>query len=387
MARAGDDERAVEPAARPIYELRGIDDPWEDPALGERADDGGGNKFWVQVTRSAGRVQRHWVPGEGTRPRWHGGGTNAGRTGPSTAGRVIRDWSMRSRNTMRFQFSGLAWEDLGRRPAMVSLTYPAEWREWAGSGPQVRRHVEAFKLRWYRRWGEPIRGVWVREFQDRGAPHMHLYVGLPAAVGDDDYDRLVRRTMRRKRLEADRGKYYARRKCGLLEGEFGGWLLSAWSGAVGTSERSNHAKFGADVAPFFWGSTVAEAAAGNVNWGRVAEYLWRESGKWGQKRVPDGFLSPGRTWGRWGVSVRVAQVDVSQAVAMETRRVLWEVYRRRAEGESLRRGRPKKVPKPRGCDGLTVFELDPDVTLRVLRWAEGEARRKSLERAMRAGGD
>lgn len=82
------------------------------------------------------------------------------------------------------------------------------------------------------------------------------------------------------------------------------------------------------------------------------------------------------------MSVRVAQVEVSQAVAMETRRVLWEIYRRRAEGESLRRGRPKKVPKPRGCDGLTVFELDPDVTVRLLRWAEGEARRKSLERAM-----
>jgi len=152
---------------------------------------------------------------------------------------------------MRFEFSGLAWEQLGPRPAMISLTYPADWREWASSGPAIRRHIEAFKSRWSRRWGEPIRGVWTREFQDRGAPHFHLYVGLPAGLGDDEYRALGKRAVRRWYLERQVGKYQARRQVGFLEGELGLWLLGAWSGCVGTGSRSLHAKFGVDVRPFF----------------------------------------------------------------------------------------------------------------------------------------
>lgn len=137
------------------------------------------SEYTVALTRSALRLQRSWVPAEGEYCPWRGGGTNRGRPGPSTAGRVIREWSQRSRNMMRFEFSGLAWEQLGDRPAMVTLTYPGDWRAWAASGPQIRKQIERFKSRWARRWGEPIRGVWVREFQERGAPHFHLYVGLP----------------------------------------------------------------------------------------------------------------------------------------------------------------------------------------------------------------
>jgi hypothetical protein len=233
---------------------------------------------------------------------------------------------------MRFQFSALAWEELGRRPAMISLTYPGDWREWAGSGPVIRRHLDRLKRRWLHEWGEPICGVWVREFQKRGAPHWHLYVGLPEAVTDEDYDQLVRRTMRRKGLEKQMDKWEARRSCGVLSGDFAGWLLSAWSASVGTAPRSKHVKFGADVSPFFWGGTVAEAAAGNVNWGKVANYLWRESGKWGQKTVPDDFSSPGRTWGRWGVSLRISEGELSVKAAMEARRVMWEIARRRSNG-------------------------------------------------------
>jgi len=274
--------------------------------------------------------------------------------------------------------SGLVWEQLGRRPAMVSLTYPGDWREWAPSGREIRRHIERFKSRWYRRWGEPIRGVWVREFQERGAPHWHLYVGLPEAVSDEDYEQLVRRTIRRKRLEGQVGKYEARRSCGLLKGEFAEWLLAAWSGAVGTPPRSKHVKFGADVAPFFWGTTVAEAAAGNVNWGRVSEYLWRESGKWGQKTAPPEFVLPGRSWGRWGVDVQTTEGELTQAVAMELRRALWQLYRRKVA--TGRRGKTKNVPKPRGRDGLTIFALDKDAAVRLLRWAEDTASWKAANR-------
>ena len=352
------------------------------------------NRYRVLVTRGALRTQREYEVPDGGRkigdgPARRGGGTNAGETGLSTAGRVIRNggWSMRSRNTMRFEFSGMRWEELGRRPAMVTLTYPGDWRTWAASGPDVQQHMKRFKSRWARRWGEPIRGVWVREFQERRAPHFHLYVGLPEGVSNDDYDALVRRTMRRKRLERTVGKYEARRSAGLLEGEFGRWLLEAWSGSVGTGPRTQHAKFGADVAPMFWGATAVEAAAGRVNWDRIADYLWRESGKWGQKTAPEDFPSPGRAWGRWGVSVAVAEAEVRRAVSMEIRRVQWEVYRRRDEAERARRGLPyRRLPKPRGSDGMTLFNFPYDDGLSLLRWAEDVTSWKAQRTAESDGG-
>jgi hypothetical protein len=322
------------------------------------------NEYTVQITRSAVRLQRRWVPGPDDRPPRRGGGTNAGLAGASTAGRVIRGVSVRSLNELRFQLSGLVWEQLGPRPALVTATYPGDWLPWADSGPEIRRHIERFKSRWRDRWGEPIRGVWVREFQERGAPHWHLYVGLPAAVSDEDYDRLVRRTIRRKLLERQVGKYEARRRCGLLRGEFGEWLLSAWSGAVGTPADSPHRRFGADVAPFFWGATVAEAAAGEVNWGRIADYLWKESGKLGQKTPPREFVSPGRTWGRWGVDVRLTEAELTSVVWAELRRVLLTLYRKRAAALG------RKLSEPRGRDGLTVFAIDKEQVIRLLRWAE-----------------
>jgi hypothetical protein len=274
----------------------------------------------------------------------------------------MKDWSERSRRNMRWQFSGLAWEQLGRRPAMVTLTYPANWRAVAASGDAVRRHVEAFKERWRRRWGEGLRGVWVREFQKRGAPHMHLYVALPEAVSDDEYQALVRRTIRARLLTRELGSYQARRRSGLLEGDFGRWLLAAWSGVVKSGDP-RHARFGADVAPFFWGATVNEAADGRVNWGRVADYLWRESGKWGQKQVPEEFTSPGRSWGRWGVEVTATEAELDRTTAMELRRLL----------RSLWRSRGMKLPRIRGLDGLTVFGVDRDVALRLLGCAQAKA--------------
>jgi hypothetical protein len=263
---------------------------------------------------------------------------------------------------------------------MISLTYPGDWREWAGSGPVIRRQINNLKRRWLHKWGEPIRGVWVREFQKRGAPHWHIYVGLPEAVTDEDYDQLVERTKRRKRMEPGMGTFEARRRVGPMRGDFARWLLSAWSLSVGTEATSYHAKFGADVAPMFWGATVAEAAAGKVNWAKVADYLWRESGKWGQKTVPEDFSSPGRTWGRWGVTLRVSEGEVTRGTAMEMRRVLRDI--------KLRQDRRERGPRawralPRGSDGLTVFGLEPEAVFRLLRWAEAEAMRKAQEKAAR----
>ncbi|MHB8664201.1 MAG: rolling circle replication-associated protein [Acidimicrobiales bacterium] len=336
------------------------------------------DEFTVKVTRTAMRLARRWQADSEleSRPLTRGGGTNSGEMGPSTAGRVINEWTTRSQMNMRWEFSALDWEALGRRPAMISLTYPGDWQRWVPSGPVLHRHREAFKERWRRRWGEAIRGVWVREFQERGAPHLHLYVGLPNAVTDADYQGLVRRTMRRKRLERQIGKWQARREAGFLEGEFGEWLLAAWSGCVGTVGEP-HARFGADVAPFFWTESVIEAAAGGVNWGRVASYLWNESGKWGQKKVPEDFAEPGRAWGKWGgLKLIVTEGELTEATAMELRRPLWEMHRRKIQRERSARGLPtRRVRKPRGKDGLTVHG-ERDALLRLLSWAQHQANAK-----------
>lgn len=351
------------------------------------------NSYSFYLTRSAVRLERRWcdAPDEEWCPpdenswgrRWwpgvphFGGGTNGGAPGCSTAGRVVRDWSARSRNNMRWQFSGLAWEDIGARPAMVTLTYPRDWRVWAPSGPVVRRHVEAFKERWRRRWGSPMRGVWVREFQKRGAPHFHLYVGLPGAVSDAEYRALVGRTMRTRSLARHVGTFEARHRAGPPEGAFAEWLLAAWSGCVGSGDPL-HARFGADVAPFFWGGALEGVLKGEVNWGRIADYLWRESGKWGQKQVPEGFASPGRSWGRWGVRVVAAEGELGEAAAMELRRVLLALRRKR--------GRVGRRELPRGLDGLTVYGMQKEASVRLVEWAEATALSKRRDAGSEGAG-
>jgi hypothetical protein len=333
------------------------------------------NRYRLVVSRAAVKLERRWEVEEGSTrlPTRGGGGTNAGGAGHSTAGGVMVGWSAQSRRAMRWRLASMRWELLGARPAMVTLTYPGDWAAYAPDGRQVKRQLEAFKERWRRAHGRP-RGVWVEEFQERGAPHFHMYLGLPESVTDADYAQLVRRTIRRRQLEQRMGKFQARRSAGLLKGEFAEWLLGAWSGVLGT-EGTPHARFGADVAPFFWGGTVAEAAKGNVNWSRISEYLWAESGKWGQKEAPPGFGSPGRLWGVWDVDGLEGEREVSPQVAMQIRRVLFHLYRARIARSRAERGlRPVKVRRTRGRDGLTVFALDgPEVAGRLVTWAESLA--------------
>ena len=96
-------------------------------------------------------------------------------------GRGDSGLSNRSRMNMRRLFLSLPWELCGPRPALISLTYPAHWVRWVPDGRTWERHRKSFERRWVRRWGEPLVGVWVKEFQGTGRPHLHLYVGLPAA--------------------------------------------------------------------------------------------------------------------------------------------------------------------------------------------------------------
>jgi hypothetical protein len=103
-----------------------------------------------------------------------------------TVRRGDRGMTHRSRMNMRRLFVSLPWELLGSRPALISLTYPKNWQRWVPDGRVWERHRRVFERRWVRKWGEPLIGVWVKEFQASGRPHLHLYVGLPSLMSDDD---------------------------------------------------------------------------------------------------------------------------------------------------------------------------------------------------------
>ena len=206
--------------------------------------------------------------------------------------------SARSRMNMRRMFVSLPWELVGPRPALISLTYPGNWQPWVPDGRTWEAHRRAFERRWVRRWGEPLVGVWVKEFQESGRPHLHLYVGLPSAMSDDDFAGLRERTLLRHRLESRHGRYEGRKRTppvGIGLGvEFGTWLRDAWAEIVGTKgdgwkqqalgDGGGHQLRGVDVAVMFW-SDEAEATTDRT---KVAQYLAREAGKWRQKQPPSG---------------------------------------------------------------------------------------------------
>jgi hypothetical protein len=311
-------------------------------------------------------------------------------TGAVELGRGDKGMSFRSRMEMRRAFGELPWEMLGPRPVMITLTYPWNWRKWVPDGRALERQRRAFKEQWYRKWNERLVGVWGKEFQARGAAHLHWYVGLPTAVSDVDYKGLQERTVSRARLEVEHGKAQGRRKVppiGRKYGsEFGWWLLHAWSEIVGTAstqvsycERS-HQWRGADVATMWW--TDDEAAKGGLETRlNVVEYLAREGSKWGQKKPSMGFTGVGRYWGIVGPpEFRREKTVNANAFADEA---VWEEFlRRQARWVTWKRLRmwggdpPKSGHERQARDGMTAFGLTAEQAQRMLKWSIRAAERK-----------
>lgn len=279
---------------------------------------------------------------------------------------------------MRYEMSGLPWELLGARPAMVTLTYPAKWRHLAPDARAVVRQREALKEWWRRNYGPPV-GMWVMEFQprrnrpeeERNAPHIHMYVGLPeAAVSEAEWHRLVVRRLQREADERRHGKYDGRARVKPIEGEFSEALLTAWYRIVGSGELS-HLRRGVDIMPVY----TSDKAAAEANSARVAEYFWRESGKLGQKDPPKDFGGLA-FYGRWGKKEGFEPVEgvrsVEKDVWLEMRRIAVKLRDRKLRAEELRRGLPyRKADRVRGHDGVVVFGLADGVALgsKVEAWA------------------
>src|SRR5947208_279828 len=126
--------------------------------------------------------------------------------------------------------------------------------------------------------------------------------------------------MERRRAERDLGRYEARRQMRAPKGEFSMWLRTAWWEIVG-SELRKHQLRGVDIATAFF-SDKAEAEANRI---RVADYFWRESGKWAQKQPPEGFGSL-KFYGRWGgnrgFKPVVTETKIEERPGLELRRLM-----------------------------------------------------------------
>ena len=100
---------------------------------------------------------------------------------------VVEGFSRRSRNRCRAAGASLDWA-AAKRPEhfllMVTLTYPGDWRACAPTPDHVLGHRRALELRYYRATGHRVAAMWKREFQDRGAPHVHLFGWWPWRIGD-----------------------------------------------------------------------------------------------------------------------------------------------------------------------------------------------------------
>jgi hypothetical protein len=338
---------------------------------------GGPQVQWlVTDTLDALRLRRHVeYQGRVLNARSRGGGSLAGES------RGIGGMKPQSRANMRWRFASMPWEQLGLRASMVTLTYPGNWQEWVPDGETLERHRKAFAERWRRRFGT-LTGVWVKEFQEAGRPHVHMYLAIPDAVAAEDFEALRLRTVGLQRLEARYGKYHGRRMMapigGAHGGAFGDWLLAAWSEVVGTAGTGEkHEKRGVDVKVCFWSEGAAEKDRMEV-----ARYFANESGKLAQKEPPEGFGPVHRYWGTWGKKEgfssieRTAEVSVDLGAELERRLVFlvrWRL-RRQARWRDTE-GRVGNFDQRRWGNGVTLFAIRPEDQARLYNWAETAARR------------
>jgi hypothetical protein len=222
----------------------------------------------------------------------------AGRKGGGTRG-AISGFSRKSRGGLMRRIAMLDWSVVEGVPAMVTLTYPGDWRSVCPDGPTVKRHLGAFIRRWEREWGS-FRGVWKLEFQPRRkqpeqfryAPHLHLYGGRPLVV-----ERNGRREI-------------------ITHAVFRSWVSKAWFEVVGSGdERHFRAGTGVDERV---GSGASDVA-------RIASYFAGYSVK-GRKDdqhvVPIDFPNVGRFWGVRGLSSMAMTVQLDEGQFFQLHRIL-----------------------------------------------------------------
>ncbi len=146
-------------------------------------------------------------------------------------------------------------------PVMLTLTYP---RAFTKDGREVKRHWSCMR-KWLVRQGR--RGLWFLEFQERGAPHVQMYLD-----GQVPYDAVARR-----------------------------WYEIVASG---------------DLRHLAAGTRIEMLEKPHAMAAYAAKYATKNE----QKEVPEGFEAVGRFWGSFGdVAVEaLATVAASESLVCET---------------------------------------------------------------------
>jgi len=229
--------------------------------------------------------------------------------------------SSRSRNRVQRLLLSLPLEMLGDRAAMVTLTYPGDWRTFVKDGEQLAHHRRLFEDRWRHRFGK-LMGLWFVEFQARGAPHLHLFLRLPDVVTAEEFEGLRARTALGRRLAGAHGKFDGRRRVPPIGEKYGSdfamWLRTAWAEIVsGNTDRAHHRR-GVDVRAMDYRT---DREGPEPSRARVAAYLAAEASKRSQKKPPEGFGDVSHYYGVWGRSEgfceQTTEMPVSEAVHRE----------------------------------------------------------------------
>lgn len=218
-----------------------------------------------------------------------------------TTERRIRRWSSKSRRNLLKGCSELDWTPVLDRcetgqwqMAMVTLTCPGgDWLSYAPNARVFQKRFAAFQERFYRAWGTRMVGVWKKEFQRRGAPHLHVLMPIPTwgleRAGDNAQG-----------VQHDSTLMFFR--------EWVGWNWAEIMGATGV-DFLKHAQVGTNVSTIenfssvknIAGYFVKYAGQGTKEYQNIAPYAWNQS--------PDGV---GRFWGVIGVKKQVVTVLVSK---------------------------------------------------------------------------
>jgi len=176
---------------------------------------------------------------------------------------------------------------------MLTLTYPAEFPM---DGRLVKNHWRRFR-QWMVR-NNAKTGLWVLEFQKRGAPHFHVFL-------QNSLDRTA--------------------------------VAKAWYRIVNCG-NPNHLRAGTRIERF----RFPPALGG---------YVMKYAAKLEQKEVPKGYESVGRFWGTWGKPAITKNVCLPQSVGKHLVRTI-----RRAHIKERREWSSHKRFRDNGRSGFIAWE-------------------------------
>jgi hypothetical protein len=205
---------------------------------------------------------------------------------------LITEWSSKSRSNMVSVLCSLNYLPMfenGNVPALITLTYPKNFKTLCPDAATGRRHLKLLKQRYERKYGK-LMAIFKWEFQRSGSPHIHIFLVPP--VGDN----------------------------------FKLWLSQTWAEVVNETdpvEFEKHVKAGTAV-DYAKGSRSSDPK-------RIVVYFLKHASptqngqKEYQNQPPDFWKaagSVGRFWGRWGLEVSTTTIQVSEEQAQFVARVL-----------------------------------------------------------------